>query len=663
MAYSVDWITKVISVPTSDLSLISGTQYALYLDAFRIECRRLESTEGLWADQILVHTDTRVNFAGATYAPFDEVINGYTVEFTGIATRVDLIGSNNNLIDVFIPSGISVVPSNAAGLIGSLAIEYGEYGGGVTFDPIKGVNGTVYPIGTQRQPSSNLADVNTILQARGFKRVFIVGDVVIGSQDFSEGITFEGQNSSVASVTLLDAANINNCEFKNLFVSGIADDSNVFKDCALGAITSVDGYLDHCGLSDTITLGGTSQTTIVNCYSLVAGSDTPAINIGSGSDLAIRGYNGGIELLGKAGTDNASIDLASGQVVIGAGNIAGEITLRGNGASRGTSDGTYIIDQMLHGSKVDSIRQIVELQRPHHTGMGKIIYWDPYSGDDTHAGDHLDRGVKTFAQAHNLATDNGHDIIIGVTGNPTGITTSNESIVITKNYLFLRSTGRDFRIISADDTKPAIDIQASGIEVSSLVVGTSTTNAEEALHVAGSFPLIKDVYIEGGSNGIHVVGGGHGIIENTRISHGSGYGVKIEGASEHFVITGSHVGSNAGGGVIIDYSTGHELTIKDTVIHGSTGYGIDISATSSGVLIDSTVTMYSNSLGDVNDLGTGTIDNRGQGTSPTETATAVWAAGTRTLTESAGLSPEESDKLLALPTKEQTAQEVWDTIL
>jgi len=48
---------------------------------------------------------------------------------------------------------------------------------------------------------------------------------------------------------------------------------------------------------------------------------------------------------------------------------------------------------------------------------------------------------------------------------------------------------------------------------------------------------------------------------------------------------------------------------------------------------------------------------------PAEIADAVWAAVARTLTESAGLSPEESDKLLALPTKEQTAQATWDHII
>lgn len=118
MSYSVNWVTKVISIPTADLTLVSGTRYSLDMADFLAEIRRLEWAfdEGLWAPEILEHTNTRVDFAGANYAPFDDLKNGYTVQFTGAATRVDLLGSNNDLIDVLIPTGVSVVPSNSAGL-------------------------------------------------------------------------------------------------------------------------------------------------------------------------------------------------------------------------------------------------------------------------------------------------------------------------------------------------------------------------------------------------------------------------------------------------------------------------------------------------------------------------------------------------------------------
>jgi len=51
------------------------------------------------------------------------------------------------------------------------------------------------------------------------------------------------------------------------------------------------------------------------------------------------------------------------------------------------------------------------------------------------------------------------------------------------------------------------------------------------------------------------------------------------------------------------------------------------------------------------------------GGAPDEIAAAVWAAVSRTLTESAGLSTEERDKLLSLPSKEENAQANWDHII
>ncbi len=117
MAYSVDWLAQEITIPVSDLTLVSGTEYELDMADFLIEIRRLESAfdEGLWAPQILEHTNPKLGFAGADYAGFDEVINSYSIIFGAGPTRVNISGSNNNILDVLIPTGISVASFNSAG--------------------------------------------------------------------------------------------------------------------------------------------------------------------------------------------------------------------------------------------------------------------------------------------------------------------------------------------------------------------------------------------------------------------------------------------------------------------------------------------------------------------------------------------------------------------
>jgi len=116
--YTVNWFTKVVFIPTSDMTLVSGTTYNLFMQNFLIEIRRLEASfiDGLWAPQILNHKNPELDFAGADYAGFDKVVDGYTVAFSTSATRVNLIGSNNNIVDIMVVNGVSVVPSNSAGL-------------------------------------------------------------------------------------------------------------------------------------------------------------------------------------------------------------------------------------------------------------------------------------------------------------------------------------------------------------------------------------------------------------------------------------------------------------------------------------------------------------------------------------------------------------------
>lgn len=119
MALSVNWITKVITVPQSDLTFISGTLYELDTEAFRLELHGIMAGEvGMSFIDSFQH-NTEVTVAGVTYARFIEIINGYTVEFEDGQYAVRLVGSNNNIFDegVIVRNQVSVIPTNSAGLI------------------------------------------------------------------------------------------------------------------------------------------------------------------------------------------------------------------------------------------------------------------------------------------------------------------------------------------------------------------------------------------------------------------------------------------------------------------------------------------------------------------------------------------------------------------
>lgn len=122
MAVTVDYSTKIISVPQSDLTLISGTLYEMDTDAFRADLMAIQDSEaGMWADTMFRH-NTEVTVAGTTYARTIEIINGYSVQFTPNSQwTVRLAGSNNNIFDVengiLVQNQVQVIPTNSAGLI------------------------------------------------------------------------------------------------------------------------------------------------------------------------------------------------------------------------------------------------------------------------------------------------------------------------------------------------------------------------------------------------------------------------------------------------------------------------------------------------------------------------------------------------------------------
>lgn len=116
--------TKLISVPQSDLTFISGTIYSLDSDQFRKDVMTLLASEAyIWMEDAYSHNG-EVTVVGITYARTLEFINGYSIQFedTGSQYSVIIEGSNNNIFDVengiLVPTSlVTVISTNSAGLI------------------------------------------------------------------------------------------------------------------------------------------------------------------------------------------------------------------------------------------------------------------------------------------------------------------------------------------------------------------------------------------------------------------------------------------------------------------------------------------------------------------------------------------------------------------
>lgn len=117
MAYTVNWVTKVVTIPLTDLTLVSGSNYTMNVDFAHDEIRRLEweFSDGLWAEHAIDFVETQV-LSGITYVPIIKLVNGYTWFVDASNINIFLIGSNSNFLDTFIPgNGVSVLANNSAG--------------------------------------------------------------------------------------------------------------------------------------------------------------------------------------------------------------------------------------------------------------------------------------------------------------------------------------------------------------------------------------------------------------------------------------------------------------------------------------------------------------------------------------------------------------------
>lgn len=119
MAIDVDWVTKIIYVPKSYLTLVQPSPEirSLDIDQFRHDLKDLEASV-VGAIYIDTHRhNPEVTVGGVTLARVVEIVNGYTVTFEDGQYAVNLLGANSNISDVTNVNQVSIRSANAPGLV------------------------------------------------------------------------------------------------------------------------------------------------------------------------------------------------------------------------------------------------------------------------------------------------------------------------------------------------------------------------------------------------------------------------------------------------------------------------------------------------------------------------------------------------------------------
>lgn len=226
---------------------------------------------------------------------------------------------------------IKATSSSSATLQEQDALQYSSYGGAVNIDVNSGHSGTEYPVGNAEYPVDNFPDAVLIANEKGFNKLNLRSNAVLGVGDDIIGFSLVGQNPIRTYVTITDAAITDNCEISECTVAGTLDGNTILRSCVLGSLNYVNGHIYQCGLSEgVIQLGGDVQATFTDCFSIVAGASTPTIDLGvTEQPLAVRGHVGGLRIQNKTNTAPTSIDMHSGHVIIDATVTSPLVILRG----------------------------------------------------------------------------------------------------------------------------------------------------------------------------------------------------------------------------------------------------------------------------------------------------------------------------------------------
>jgi hypothetical protein len=363
---SVDWGTQVIFIPKSYTQFVSFGTFEirqLDIDQFRLDLKTLEAGM-VGIPHLRTHThNTTVEVGGVTLARVVNIVNGYTITFEDGSYGVNLVGANSNIADVTNLNSVQIRSANSAGLTFSEEINNQSYlGARVYVNTVGfGLPGTQFPRGTPTSPVDNWGDANIIAVTRNFDSYNLEGDITFTNDDLSSTNWYGVSpitaifNSVGSTLPIIDST------FQRVTVTGSFSGLTSYVDCTLGGQYGFDGFNGaayNCGLATDIVLESGDLNTVMfrDCYSSIAGTQTPIIECSEITNTGVnfRGYNGGLQINGFGDTNNMSLDISTGAVIIDSTCTGGTIVVRGVATLEDNSGSgcTVISDGLLDPSDI-----------------------------------------------------------------------------------------------------------------------------------------------------------------------------------------------------------------------------------------------------------------------------------------------------------------------
>jgi len=382
MAITIDWGTRIISVPKADTLLVQSVPTEirqLDLDAFRLELKSLEDDAAGMPFPVTHNHVSPITVGGVTLARVVEILNGYTVTFEDGQYAVNLVGANSNVGDVVNVNQVSIRSANSAGLTFSEQINDQSFiGAAVYVNSNSGLSGTSFPRGTPTSPVNNLTDALSIADIRSLQNVILTGFITANGTHTLDYHSFEA-GAGASNVILLSGASTVNSSFNRLILVGAQNGLSRINSCILG-VTGLGGFTEAEGrIVDSIinTVAGITQYTsgagclLDNC-SFIA-PDSPQIEFNAnGKGFGMRSCTGNLIITNQTISEELELNFAGARVEIAPSCTAGTLNISGNATVVDNSGvGCTVVDNTLdvNQNTINEGVQKASLLIPHTTNL------------------------------------------------------------------------------------------------------------------------------------------------------------------------------------------------------------------------------------------------------------------------------------------------------
>jgi hypothetical protein len=638
---SIDWLTKVITIPQLFLNYLGGTSYQLDTNAFRIALRDIEDN----ADGVVFapthNHNTQVTLGGIQYARVIEILSPYTITFedTGTPYVVSLSGSNNNILEKTNLGTVQVLSNNSAGLINLTEVQQAAFEGQVTISASTGQVGTTYPIGTLTKPVSNIADAKLIATARGIDDYYIIGNLTVGATDNVTGLHFTGDGATLnvtrTTVTLTSGCVTTNSVWRNCKITGYQGGESIYEDCIIDGLDNAHCFYTRCGLIDGASRGYTIRQTsgvssghasyFKECYS----DEGTAIIDRNGArlNMTFDGWHGRIKFINQNHSTSSGqvwLHMNGGTVTIDSTCTKGKITITGTGELVNNSAGTEVDATGLLAEVGTQLKLDIESMRETHQGFGARFFVDWINGNDLAPGTSSKSPVKTITKALEKCVSGRGDVIYMLS--PTNVVASwDERVVVNKEDVHIRGPGRGAEIKPLSGSGDAITIDANNCSLSGFVIRTYGVD-ENAVTINAKFFKGTKLYLVGKD----AVGLGNGFLIRAGDYHefwdcesekfgGSGLktydaGLATPGSPREITIFGGNYYLNKTDGIELTSNTGAAAGASTRIVRikhspnitSNSRYGISIDSNSTRVVVDSDVNLTDNTVANILNNGPST---------------------------------------------------------